>query len=467
VRVNLVSLGCAKNLVDGETMLGLLCSQGHELAGSPELADVVLVNTCGFVLPAQKESVDTILEFAALKRDGLLRYLVVTGCLAQRSADELVAEIPEIDAILGTGSIEQVGAAFEALEALDRRVGGLDREALRFVGEAGHVPAGVLPRVQTTPPWTAYLKISEGCDNRCRYCVIPALRGPHRSRSAADLLDEVRGLTATGTKEIVLIGQDLTRWGQDLAGGPASLASLLADLSELPGVEWLRLQYLHPARVGSELLQAMAQLPKVCKYLDLPVQHGDDAVLAAMGRETTAAELLDTVALARRLMPEVAIRTSFIVGFPGETSTAFAAAMSFLRRLAPDWTAVFAYSRETGTPAATMTPQVPARSKIRRRAEMLSLARRLSRRRNRDFVGRKLRVLVETGVHLVDWAGGRQLPAVSGRSERDAPGVDGQVHIAVPEGAAPPEPGTFLLVEITAAGAYDLYGRPASAQPSA
>lgn len=467
MRINLVSLGCAKNLVDGETMLGLLCSQGHELAGSPELADVVLVNTCGFVLPAQRESIDTVLELAALKRSGVLRYLVVTGCLAQRSAAELAAEIPEIDAILGTGSIEQISAALEALRAADRQAGGHERGALRFVGQAGHVPVGVLPRVQTTPPWTAYLKISEGCDNRCRYCVIPALRGPHRSRPAADLLDEVRGLSAAGTKEIVLIGQDLTRWGQDLVDRPASLASLLEGLSQVPGVEWLRLQYLHPARVDSELLQAMARLPKVCKYLDLPVQHGDDAVLAAMGRETTSAELLDTVALARRLLPEVAIRTSFIVGFPGETSTAFAVAMSFLRRMAPDWTAVFAYSREAGTPAAAMTPQVPVRTKIRRRAEMLSLTRRLSRRRNRELLGCKLRVLVETGVHLVDWAGERQLPAVSGRSERDAPGVDGQVHVAVTEGARPPKPGTFLLVEITAAGAYDLYGRPAQAQPGA
>lgn len=461
-------------------MLGLLGMAGHQIAAGPSLADLVVVNTCAFIKDAQRESVDVLLEMVDLKRRGRLRYLIASGCLAQRHPEELLQELPELDAVVGTG---QVAAVPQLVASLDS--GGRGRSRPALVEGLGYLPSGAAPRLLTTPPWTAYLKVSEGCDNRCAYCVIPSLRGPHRSRPGPDLVAEARQLAAMGVRELVLVGQDLTRWqGEGPAEGPAEgpgpgqregggeagpgagvtpirLPGLLAALAAVPGLRWLRLHYLHPARVDRELLRAMASEPKVCRYLDLPAQHGDDAVLAAMGRGLGADSMLAVAREARRWMPDLALRTTVITGFPGEDVRAFRRLLSFLHRLEPAWGGAFAYSLEAGTPAATMGPMVPSRVRSRRRGLAMRLLQRLSARAQREQVGRRLELLIETTPRPVPWPGSGHRPAVSGRTYREAPGVDGQVHLEVGPGQAAPPPGQFVEVLIVAAGPYDLYAAPA------
>jgi ribosomal protein S12 methylthiotransferase len=455
LKICLVSLGCPKNQVDGETMLGLLGAAGHEFASSPELADLVLVNTCAFVSDAQQESVAVLLEMAGLRARRRLRLLVATGCLAQRYPEQLLAEIPELDAVVGTGGVGRLPGLVASLASGDRT-----RPAV--LQDAGYLPAGPSTRLLTTPPWTAYLKISEGCDNRCAYCVIPGLRGSHRSRPLADLVAEASQLAAAGVRELVLVGQDLTRWGQEQAGvehpdRTPPLAQLITALAAIPDLRWLRLHYLHPGRVTDALLRAIAAEPKACRYLDIPAQHGDDGILSAMGRGVTAGSMLATVAQARSLMPDVAIRTSVITGFPGETPARFRRLMAFLHRMAPSWAGAFAYSREAGTPAYRMRPQVPPRTRARRRDMVMRLVQRSSARDNRRQVGRTLDMLVETTPRQAAWPGEDKRWVVSGRTYREAPGVDGQVHLSVPAAGGAPPPGAFVRASIVAAGPYDLY----------
>lgn len=452
MRVCLISLGCAKNLVDGETMLGLLGVAGHEFASRPADADAVIVNTCAFIRPAQRESVERILEVAAGKKDGR-PLIIVAGCLAQASGRELIAEIPEVDAVVGTGSAGRIAAIIERATRGVRTV---------CIEPPGYLPDVAPPRLLSTPPWTAYLKISEGCSNRCRYCLIPSLRGPGRSRPPERVLDEAGALLDCGAREIVLIGQDLTRYGDDLRDG-TGLKDLLRSASALPGDFWLRLQYLHPARVGPELLEVIAGEPKICRYLDLPMQHGDDQVLAAMGRGVTAGEMLATVDAARARIPGVAVRTTLMTGHPGETRPAFRNLLRFMRRAACDWGAVFAFSRQEGTPAARMPDQVPPRTRIARRARAMAVQRRISRTVQTAHVGKGFRMLVETLPHEVTVPGSGPAQAVSGRTYREAAGIDGQVHLLL-DGeagtAAAPAPGTFVVVQAVAAEPYDLFAIP-------
>lgn len=447
MKIHLVSLGCPKNQVDGETMLARMVEAGHQIVASPELADVIVVNTCGFIRAAQRESVEALLEAVEHKNAGTVRHVIAAGCLAQRNARELLAEIPELDAALGTGSTGEVATVLDEVMAGSRP---------GLVGPPGFLPDGIAPRVLTTPPWTAYLKVSEGCDNRCAYCAIPDLRGPHRSRPLPDLVAEARQLSAAGVREITLVGQDLTRWGSDLPGRP-QLPDLLKAIAGAEGPHWLRLHYLHPARVDIRLLETMAAYPSICHYLDLPMQHGSDRVLGAMGRGTTAEHLRAVIAGARRVMPDVAIRSSFIVGFPGETAADFQGLRRFIYEVRLDWAGVFAYSREEGTPAGRLTGQVPAHTKIRRRALALALQRGISRSQSAAQIGRRLEALVEGRPRRVPVPDGTVADCVSARSYREAPSVDGTVQIRVAPGQLPPAPGTFVWARVFAAGPYDLY----------
>lgn len=492
-RVGLVSLGCAKNRVDSEVMLGLLREAGYGITADPAEADVIIVNTCGFIGPAKKESIDTILEMAQFKREvgdgrGHARALLVGGCLAQRYPEELAAELPEVDVFFGTNEVDKVVRLVEAALAgrggNERREGGekgereeteeTDRRGERDErGEQGE-PVGrsprvtvtrvprflyddTMPRVLSTPAPTAYVKIAEGCDHACAFCIIPRLRGKLRSRPPDSVLREARGLAEQGVQELVLVAQDVTAYGKDLYGEP-KLATLLRELDRVEGLRWIRLLYTYPTSITDELLAAVAELPKVCKYIDLPLQHADDRVLERMrrlgrgngvaGRRADLERLVDRI---RRRIPGVALRTSFIVGFPGETDEAFGRLLEFMREMEFDHAGVFAYSREEGTVAALYPDQVPAAVKRARRAEAMRLQQAISLGRRRARVGQEVPVVVER----FDPPGRGRL---IGRTEWQAPEVDGKVFIRVPgkETAGPgAAPGQFARVRLTGARPYD------------
>jgi ribosomal protein S12 methylthiotransferase len=434
--VGLVSLGCPKNLVDGEVMLGQLQRTGHRVVSSPGEADVIVVNTCAFIDRAKQESVDAILEMAREKETGRARRLVVTGCLAQRYDEELRREIPEIDATLGTGQVTDVVRAVDG-EATTR-------------GEAGP-PTWVYdhhsPRVLATPPWLAYVKISEGCDYTCSFCIIPTLRGRHRSRHVEDILAEARGLAERGVKEIVLVAQDSTRYGLD-HGIRDGLAYLLRRLARIEGIHWIRVMYAYPQTLSDPILDAMASEEKVARYVDIPLQHASDAVLRRMKRPTGRGNLLGMLERIRERVPGVAVRTTFIVGFPGETEEDFARLLEFVEAGRFENVGVFTYSEEEGTAAQGLPDDVPAGVKETRRDELMALQREISLDLNRRRVGERLEVLVE-GTHPdTDLL-------LRGRFAGQAPEIDGQVIIN--DGTA--ESGTFVTVEVTEPHPYDLVGR--------
>lgn len=461
MRVCLISLGCPKNLVDGETILGQLAMAGHEIAAEPELAEAVIVNTCAFIQAAQHESLQVIRDVAELRRTGALRLLAVSGCLAQRRGAWVLDQIPEVDGVLGTGA---VGQAVDALSRMDEG----ERVDLTGAGP-GFLPEGVPVRLPATPPWRAFLKVTEGCSNRCAYCLIPDLRGPARSREPGAVVEEARQLAGQGVRELTLVGQDLTRYGLDLdlglgVGGAAGLPGLIRRLADISGLRWIRLHYLHPARVDRELLETMAATPSVCRYLDVPVQHGDRRVLAAMNRGTTPRQLLELVDEARAVIPGVSLRTSLIVGFPGETEASYRRLLRLMRQMRADYAGIFTYSRQPGTPAADMPEQVPGLVKVARRARALALQRRISRTQSERWIGHTLEVLVESGPRKVTLPDGTQVTAVSGRSHREAPDVDGQVHvICAPGRGRRPAPGSFVSGRVVSAGTYDLFCQPVEA----
>jgi ribosomal protein S12 methylthiotransferase len=434
----MLSLGCPKNLVDGEVMLGRLQEAGYRLVDRSSEADVVVVNTCAFIDSAKQESIDAILEMAREKETGRARRLVVTGCLTQRYDAELRREIPEIDATLGTGQVEDIV----------RAVGG----ASTSLGEDGSRPPKWVydhrqPRVLSTPPWLAYVKISEGCDYTCSFCVIPRLRGRHRSRGVEDIVAEVRGLAARGVREIVLVAQDSTRYGLD-HGVRDGLAYLLRRLGRVDGVRWIRVMYAYPATLSERILDAIASEEKVVKYVDIPLQHASEAVLRRMKRPTGRRNLLGMVERIRRRVPGVALRTAFIVGFPGESEQDFAELLELVSAAEFDNLGVFTYSDEAGTASYTLPDRVPARVKESRRRRLMTLQKRISARRNRARVGQCYEVLVE-GTHRDSDL------LLRGRLSTQAPEIDGQV--IVNDGSA--EPGTFVTCRITEAHPYDLVGR--------
>jgi ribosomal protein S12 methylthiotransferase len=434
--VGLVSHGCPKNLVDGEVMLGTLRARGYELVTDASQADVLMVNTCAFIDSAKQESIDAILEMAKLKEQNPGRRLVVTGCLAQRYDAELRREIPEIDATLGTN---QVADVVRAVEGQDTHVDVETRPSFLYSGEA--------PRLLSTPRWSAYVKISEGCDYTCSFCIIPTLRGLHRSRPADDVVREAKALAARGVKELVLVAQDSTRYGLDL-GTRNGLAPLLRRLGEIDGLKWIRVMYAYPATMSDEILQAIADTEKVVKYVDMPLQHASDAVLKRMKRPTGRGNLLGMVERVREKVPGVAFRTSFIVGFPGETEAEFEELQRFVEQARFDHLGVFTYSHEEGTTAHALADDVPARTKQARRRKLMSLQKKIATKRNRSRRGQRFEVLVEGPHPESEWL-------LEGRLASQAPEIDGSVILN--DGRA--DPGTFVTCEVTEAHAYDLVAR--------
>jgi ribosomal protein S12 methylthiotransferase len=435
-RVHVLTLGCPKNQVDAEVMLGVLARAGHEVVLDPDAADVLVVNTCAFIGPAKEESIDAILEAARVKAAREGRRLVVTGCLAQRYADDLVRDLPEVDAFVGTGDLTRIAEAVAGPGASAPAV---------YRGAQHELPLhGVSPRVRTGAWWTAYLKVSEGCDHRCSFCIIPQIRGRHESRALSDLLAEAESLVADGAVELNLIAQDLTAYGRDL-DDDTTLARLLRALAvRVPDARWLRLLYAYPSSVTDELLEVIATEPAVCKYLDMPLQHIADAMLRAMRRERSGVAIRRLVRRIRAAVPGIAVRSAFIVGFPGETDAHVDELCDFLEEAELDRVGVFRYSQEEGTHAAGLPEQLPEGVKRRRWERVMETQARVAVRRSRAQVGRTIEVLVE--------GEGRAPGMLVGRSRDQAPEIDGVVQL---RGDA--APGSLVLAKVTDADTYDLH----------
>ena len=428
-----VSLGCNKNRVDTETALGLLREKGFVLTDSPEKADILLVNTCGFIDPAKEESINTILDMAAYKQSGRCKVLAVTGCLSQRYSGDLLKEIPEIDLLLGVNQYAELPAAIE--KAL-----GKERPCL-CGDDFGYYEHD---RVLTTPPYSAYIRIGEGCSNRCTFCAIPLIRGPYRSRGEEQILAEIRDLAARGVREHILVAQDTTRYGTE-THEHTTLPALMKKAAEIDGVDWLRVLYCYPDETNDELLDVLADHPKVCPYLDIPVQHVNAELLRRMHRRGTRDDILRCVRGARDR--GLTLRTSIIVGFPGETEDQFRELLDFVEETEFDRLGAFTYSPEEGTPAAKMPDQVPDEVKQERFDRLMTLQQKISRRRNEARIGSVEQVLVTA-------AGDGEV--CLGRSSREAPETDGEIYVRC--GGKVPESGLFIPVRITEAGDYDLKG---------
>ncbi len=445
-RVSFVSLGCAKNLVDTEVMIAKLGAAGWELTGDANEADTVVVNTCAFIDPAKAESTDAIMEQAQRKQPG--QQLIVAGCLAQRYGEQLQALVPEIDGVVGTGAY---GGIVELLE--DARAGH-HPVRLQFDQEPEH---DFLPRLVTTPQATAYLKIAEGCDHPCTFCIIPQLRGKFRSRSEESILKEARALAQAGTKELILIAQDTSMWGRDRGYRRGGLARLLEQLHDIDGIEWIRLLYLYPATVDSDLIDAMARLPKICKYMDMPLQHAHAEVLRGMLRPSNGERYLEILNDFRERVPGITMRSTFIVGFPGETEDHVAYLEEWIGRARLDRVGFFEYSREDGTPSAGLPGQVPAAEKRRRLVRLREAQRVASEKARASRVGQTVPVLVEERRSLrktdplrASLGSGQ---AWFGRSMGEAPGVDGGIYFT---GDA--APGEFVEVTLDGNGPFDFFG---------
>ncbi|MBO2532205.1 MAG: 30S ribosomal protein S12 methylthiotransferase RimO [Thermoactinomycetaceae bacterium] len=435
-KVAIVTLGCEKNLVDSEIMSGLIDQQGHELVEDPNDATVVIVNTCGFIDAAKEESINTILDLAALKETGRVKCLIVSGCLVQRYKEELMREIPEIDGIVGTGDFARIA------EVIAQSVSG--RRPV-FVGNPVFSYERALPRKRLTPRHFAHVKIAEGCDNACTFCSIPIMRGAFRSRSIESIVREVEQLAAEGVREVILIAQDTSNYGVDLYGSPA-LASLLNRVSEVEGIRWVRLHYLYPGAFNEELLETIASNPKICKYIDMPLQHSEDRILRRMRRPGRQRDILSLIEQIRARIPDVAIRTSIIVGFPGETEEDFENLLRFVRQVEFDRLGVFTYSNEEGTPASRLPDHVPEEVKEERAHRLMELQRRISSRRNQRHVGRDLEVLIESYDGRND--------VYLGRTQYDAPEIDGEVFV---RGQGLPI-GEVVRARITHSFEFDLAG---------
>ena len=408
VKVGMISLGCAKNQVDGEVLMASLKAAGFQLVDDVAMADVAIVNTCGFIESAKKESIDEILELSLLKQEGRIQKLVATGCLAQRYQEEMRREIPELDGVFGIGANGDIARYIQKMLDEGAAQAFPDKERLPICG----------PRELSTPSWFAYVKIAEGCDNRCTYCAIPSIRGGYRSRTMEDIEAEARALVGDGAKELVLIAQDTTRYGMDLYG-EYSLAKLLKRLAKIEGIRWLRVLYCYPDAITDELLDVMAQEEKVLPYLDLPLQHCSERVLRAMNRRGDRASLTALIQKIRERVPGVILRTTLIAGFPGETEEDFTELAEFVKEIRFDRLGCFTYSREEGTPAAALPDQVDEEEKERRAEIIMEMQMDISDRKCEAYEGRTLQVLVE--------GFDRYAECWFGRSYMDAPDVDGKV----------------------------------------
>jgi ribosomal protein S12 methylthiotransferase len=470
MKIGLISLGCPKNLVDSEVMLGLAQQAGHELTQDASGADVLIVNTCAFIDSAKQESIDTILEMAQHKKDGACRRLIVTGCMAERYRDELKRAIPEIDAVLGTGQVPEIvgailGGATPGTMPLAFHRSGSSFDGLRMSAAAagslalspskGELPTYIYdadtPRLMATPKHYAYVKIAEGCDYKCAFCIIPTLRGHYRSRPGDSIVREARALAARGVKELLLISQDTTFYGIDRHERGA-LARLLRELNEVDGLEWIRLLYLYPTTIDEDTLAAMAECDKVCNYIDLPLQHASDAVLKRMKRPGTRQTYDRLLTRIRDRVPGVALRTTFIVGFPGETEADVEELSGFISDHAFDHLGVFTYSHEEGTSAYQLDDDVPARTKAARRARVMGLQKRLVQKRQRDRIGDRVRVLVDGPSSDHDLV-------LKARLSTQAPDIDASVYLTECDPSRF-RAGDFVDVEIVGAQGYDLLARP-------
>jgi ribosomal protein S12 methylthiotransferase len=439
-KIRIISLGCPKNLIDSEVMGGLLNQSGHQLVDRNDLANVVIVNTCAFINPAKEEAIEEILILAEEKKKSNPRLrIVVAGCLAQRYGKELFTRMPEVDLFIGTGEVGNIVSHIDKLnQEKYKRTTVITKPD--FLMNFRH------QRILSSTAASAYLKISDGCSNRCSYCVIPSIRGKARSRKPEDILQEVEILIRRGIKEIIITAQDTTNYGRDLKGRP-HLSVLLNDLAKIKNIKWIRLLYAHPARVTTELLETIAANEKICSYIDLPIQHIDDDILKAMNRKVTGAKIKEVIAQARQIIPGVALRTSLIVGFPGETPTRFNRLLDFVNQTKFDHLGVFTYSREEGTIAANLKSQVSEKEKERRRETIMNEQAAISAAINKTLIGSIQEVLIEEKSDRGDYT-------YMGRCHRQSPEIDGVTYVKCP----PSSIGSIVKCKITSADDYDLFG---------
>ena len=437
MNVLFVSLGCDKNLVDTEVMLGLLASKGYQMIDDETQADVIVVNTCCFIHDAKEESIQTILEMAEYKKEGRLKALIVTGCLAQRYKNEIVEEIPEVDAVLGTTSYDKI------VDAIDESLKGHVKVEMTDIDA---LPVVNTKRIVTTGGHFAYLKIAEGCDKHCTYCIIPKIRGNFRSVPMERLLKEAQDLADQGVKELILVAQETTLYGKDLYG-EKSLHKLVKELCKISGIRWIRILYCYPEEIYDELIQVMKEEDKVCKYLDLPIQHANDQILKRMGRRTSKQELIDIVTKLRKEIPEISLRTTLITGFPGETQEQHEELVDFVDEMEFDRLGVFTYSPEEDTPAALMDGQIDEEVKLDRQAEIMELQQDIAFDQAEDMIGKEVLVMIEGKVADEN--------AYVGRTYKDAPNVDGLIFVNTDEELMS---GDFARVKVTGALEYDLIG---------
>lgn len=438
MKILFVSLGCDKNLVDSEVMIGLLGKKGFSFTDDETEADVIVINTCCFINDAKEESINTILEMAEYRKEGSCKALIVAGCLAQRYKQEIVDEIPEVDAVLGTTTYDAI------VETVEKVLEG--QKELHFEDIDRLVPEQEGARTLTTGGHYAYLKIAEGCDKHCTYCIIPKVRGNYRSVPMEQLLKEARGLAEGGVKELILVAQETTLYGKDIYG-EKKLPELLKKLAKIGGIQWIRVLYCYPEEITEELIQVMKEEPKICHYLDLPIQHASDGILKRMGRRTTKQELVDIIGKLRKEIPDIALRTTLITGFPGETQEQHEELMAFVDEMEFERLGVFTYSPEEDTPAATMPDQIPEEVKELRQAELMELQQEIAFEKAEDMIGRELLVMIEGKV--VDEN------AFVGRTYMDAPNVDGLIFVTADQELMS---GDFARVKVTGANEYDLIG---------
>ena len=438
-----VSLGCDKNLVDTEVMLGLLAKKGHQMIDDETQADIVIVNTCCFIHDAKEESIQTILEMAQLKETAVLKKLIVTGCLAQRYKEEILEEIPEVDAVLGTTSYDEIAEVIDGLfsdSPMERA------DARMIMKDVDYLPETQKGRLVTTGGHFAYLKIAEGCDKHCTYCIIPKIRGNFRSVPMEELIDEAKELADQGVKELILVAQETTLYGKDIYE-EKSLPRLLKALCKIQGLRWIRILYCYPEEITDELIQVIKEEPKICHYLDLPIQHASDAILKRMGRKTSKEQLISIIGKLREEIPDITLRTTLITGFPGETDEQHEELMDFVDQMEFERLGVFTYSPEEDTPAAEMPDQISEEIKQDRQAELMELQQDIVFDRNEDLIGEEMLVMIEGKVADEN--------AYVGRTYRDAPNVDGLIFVNTDEELVS---GDFAKVKVTGAMDYDLIG---------
>lgn len=437
MKILFISLGCDKNLADSETMLGMLASRGYQIVDEEEKADVIIVNTCCFIHDAMEESIETILQMAEHKKSGNLKALIVTGCMAERYREEITKEIPEVDAVLGTASYGHI------LDAVDEALSG---HSYMMMEPLDTLPIIETHRLVTTGGHYAYLKIAEGCDKHCTYCIIPKLRGNFRSVPMDHLIREAEQLATDGVKELILVAQETTLYGKDLYG-EKKLPELLHKLCQISGIRWIRILYCYPEEITEELIQTMKEEPKICHYLDLPIQHASDGILKRMGRRTSKEELVHIISRLREEIPDITLRTTLITGFPGETQEQHEELMDFVDEMEFDRLGVFTYSPEEGTPAASMSDQIEESVKEDRRAELMELQQEIAFEQAEAMIGKEVLVMIEGKVADEN--------AYVGRTYKDAPNVDGLIFVNTD---AELMSGDFAKVKVTGACEYDLIG---------